>query len=408
MIEIKDKSLCCGCNTCMQRCPQRCITMREDGEGFLYPQIDALMCIDCGLCERICPVLNQNKSKQPLHVFAAKNKNEEQRLRSSSGGIFILLAEQIIRKGGVVFGARFDENWEVEHCYVETIKELDSLMRSKYVQSRIGNTYKETEEFLKQGRQVLFVGTPCQIAGLRKFLRKEYDNLFAVDFVCHGVPSPLVWRRYLAEVKEQFLRSEGAGKKSGLPFSLKSTPVIVGINFREKQRRGYSWKKFGFVVCTKSSLKGDQNSVLLSTKFYENEYMQAFLGDMILRPSCHTCPARRGKSYSDITIGDHWAISSICPDFDDDKGNSLVFVNTEKGEVFWPKEHLQFIETDFIASRMYNGGFSDVVKKHPHRDRFFRKLKKTENLCLLIQKELKVPLYERVIRKILNIGKRNY
>lgn len=140
MIRIIDKSKCCGCNACVQRCPKQCISMREDEEGFLYPYVDIPSCVDCGICEKVCPVLNLEEPRKPLQVFAAKNKNEDQRLRSSSGGIFILLAEQTICEGGVVFGARFDKNWEVEHCYAETLEELEPLMRSKYVQSRIGNT----------------------------------------------------------------------------------------------------------------------------------------------------------------------------------------------------------------------------------------------------------------------------
>ena len=249
MIRIIDKSKCCGCNACVQRCPKQCISMREDEEGFLYPYVDIPSCVDCGICEKVCPVLNLEEPRKPLQVFAAKNKNEDQRLRSSSGGIFILLAEQTICEGGVVFGARFDKNWEVEHCYAETLEELEPLMRSKYVQSRIGNTYKEAERFLKGGRKVLFVGTSCQIAGLHRFLKRDYDNLLTVDFICHGVPSPGVWRKYLGEIENCIpSRSEVAGKNTVLSFSLKSMPVITGIDFREKQLGGYCWKKYGFVV----------------------------------------------------------------------------------------------------------------------------------------------------------------
>lgn len=172
MINITDKSQCCGCNACVQRCPKQCVTMQEDEEGFLYPKVDHAACIDCGLCEKVCPVINKNESRRPMQVFAVKNNNEDQRLRSSSGGIFILLAEQTIKRGGVVFGARFDKDWEVEHCYVETLKELELLMRSKYVQSRIGDSFKQAEHFLKQGRQVMFVGTPCHISALKNSLRK--------------------------------------------------------------------------------------------------------------------------------------------------------------------------------------------------------------------------------------------
>ena len=302
MIHIIDKSKCCGCNACVQRCPKQCIAMQVDEEGFLYPVVDQSVCIDCGLCEKVCPVINLNEPRQPLQVLAAKNRNEEQRLRSSSGGIFILLAEHIIKQGGVVFGARFDKNWEVEHAYAETLEELEPLMRNKYVQSRIGNTYKEAEQFLKQGRQVLFVGTPCLIAGLKKFLRKEYENLLAVDFICHGVPSPGVWRRYLEEIKSE--RSEDAGKNTVLSSSLKSMPVITGINFREKQLGGYSWKKYGFVVHAKSPDKGDKNTVLLSMPYGINPFMRGFLANLYLRPSCYKCPAKAGRSTSDLTIGD--------------------------------------------------------------------------------------------------------
>lgn len=232
MLQITDKSKCCGCNACVQRCPKQCIVMYKDREGFLYPVIDTAVCIDCGLCEKVCPVLNQNNARKPLQVFAAKNKNEIQRLYSSSGGIFILLAEQTIQNGGVVFGARFDQNWEVEHCYAETIEELQPLMRSKYVQSRIANTYKEVEAFLRHGRRVLFVGTSCQIAGLHKFLRKDYDNLLTVDFICHGVPSPGVWYKYLEEIiRDKSSRSEVTGKNSVL-LSTENRPLrAIKIRF---------------------------------------------------------------------------------------------------------------------------------------------------------------------------------
>jgi NAD-dependent dihydropyrimidine dehydrogenase PreA subunit len=327
MIDITDRTKCCGCNACVQRCPKQCIMMHEDEEGFLYPKVDQASCINCGVCDKVCPVLNQGEPKLPIKVFAAKNNNEEQRLRSSSGGIFIALAEYFIKQGGVVFGARFDKNWEVEHAYAETLEDLEPLMRSKYVQSRIGNIYKDAELFLRQGRKVLFVGTSCQIAGLKKFLRKDYDNLLAVDFICHGVPSPGIWRNYLKEIQTE--RSEAAGKNTVLS-SIKSVPVITGINFREKQLGGYGWKKYGFVVHTKSPSKGDKNSVLLSTTFGANIYMDAFLKNYTLRPSCYSCFAKNGKSCSDMTISDFWGLSFCLPDFDDDKGVCATFVYSKK------------------------------------------------------------------------------
>ena len=218
MIEIKEKSSCCGCEACVQCCPKQCLTMHEDCEGFLYPQVDESSCIDCGLCEKVCPVIHQNASQEPLSSYIAINPNEEIRLKSSSGGIFTLLAEKIIAEGGVVFGARFDENWDVVHAWTDTIEGLAPLCGSKYVQSRIGNTYNEAKDFLKQGRKVLFSGTPCQIAGLKKFLRKEYANLLTVDFICHGVPSPGVWRRYLSELRESLRAERDDGKNTVSAF----------------------------------------------------------------------------------------------------------------------------------------------------------------------------------------------
>ena len=238
MIEIKDKKDCCGCQACVTVCTKHCIAMQADNEGFLYPIVDKSACTNCGLCEKVCPVINQSEPHKPLKVYAAKNKNEDIRRQSSSGGIFTLLAEKVINEGGVVFGARFNENWNVVHSWTDTKEGIAALRGSKYVQSTIGNTYNEAREFLKQGRKVLFSGTPCQIAGLKKFLRKEYNNLLTVDVVCHGVPSPLVWRKYLEEVREN-IRAEREAGKNTVSFSLNDLPVITGISFRDKT---HGWK----------------------------------------------------------------------------------------------------------------------------------------------------------------------
>ena len=214
MIHITDREKCCGCEACIQRCPQQCITLHEDGEGFLYPETDEGRCIDCGLCEKVCPVIFQGTGRRPLNVYAAKNPDEEIRWESSSGGVFTLLAEKILSEGGVVFGARFDARWEVVHDYTENVEGLSAFRGSKYVQSRIGDSFRQTECFLKTGRKVLFSGTPCQIAGLKLFLKKEYDNLLTVDFICQGVPSPGVWRKYLKEIAAR----RAAGKNTVLLF----------------------------------------------------------------------------------------------------------------------------------------------------------------------------------------------
>lgn len=335
MINIQDKSKCCGCSACVQRCPKNCISLQEDSEGFLYPHVDEGICVDCGLCEKVCPVLNQSQPRQPLEVYAAKNPNEEIRMKSSSGGIFTLLAEKTIQEGGVVFGAKFDENWEVVHGYTETVDGLEAFRGSKYVQSCIGESYREAERFLREGRKVLFSGTPCQVAGLRLYLRKEYSNLLLVDFVCHGVPSPMIWRDYLKET----IRPLGVvGKNMVSSSSLKDMPVITGIPFRDKRN---GWKKYGFAVHGKSASKADQNLVSPSveddTLFYEshreNLYMEGFLKNLYLRPSCYACPAKAGKSGSDYTLADLWGAKQIVGEWDDDKGLSACLVFDDKLEI---------------------------------------------------------------------------
>lgn len=400
MINIIDKANCCGCNACTQRCPKQCISMKEDEQGFLYPVIDIITCINCGLCQKVCPMLNPSAPKSPLHVFGAKNKNEEQRLKSSSGGIFILLAEYIIKQGGVVFGAKFNQNWEIEHCYAETIEELQPLMRSKYVQSNIGNTYKEAEQFLKQGRQVMFVGSSCQIVGLKRFLRKEYNNLFAIDFVCHGVPSPGVWRKYLEEIKSS--QSETAEKKTTLSFTLKSKPVITGINFREKQNGGYSWKKFGFEIKSKSPSKHDKNTVLKSEIFNENIFMKGFLLNLYLRPSCYKCTAKNGASESDLTVADFWGIQNYHPEFDDDKGVSAVFVHTEKGKNIIKElnQQMETITSDMKEVITSNSSYLQSVSIPKKYSLFWKTYKKTASVHVSVRAAMKITFFEKVEAKL--------
>lgn len=365
MIEIHKKEDCCGCHACVQICPKQCISMHEDEEGFLYPQTDESICIDCGLCEKVCPVINQNEPHKPLEVYAAKNLDEAIRRNSSSGGVFTLFAEQTIKKGGVVFGARFNELWEVVHAYTETTEGLAAFRGSKYVQSRIGNTYKEAEVFLKAGREVLFSGTPCQIAGLRKYLRKDYPNLFLVDFICHGTPSPGVFREYLNEELQKFA-SKGDRKNSVLLLS--NTPdserdnfvgtvdkwKIEAISFRDKQK---GWKKYSFaLVLAKVSASGEKNTVRLSYTLDRHAFMRGFVRDIYLRPSCYDCSSKQLKSGSDITLGDYWGIEKTMPDYDDDRGVSSLTINT-----FAAQTRLAFLQSIDIRKT----SFDDLVKKNP-------------------------------------------
>lgn len=385
MINIAVKSKCTGCSACVQKCPKQCISFEEDREGFKYPKVKLSVCIDCGLCEKVCPVLQQDKPRNPVIVYAAKNSNLSTRLASSSGGIFALLAETILRQNGVVFGARFDIEWNVIHDYTESLDGLSVFLGSKYVQSKIGNTYKYAERFLKEGRKVLFSGTPCQIVGLKKYLRKDYDTLLTVDFVCHGVPSPMIWRDYLNE-KIRPLGVDGRNMVSQL--SLKDLPVITGISFRDKR---YGWKKFGFSVRAKSASKADKNLVSQSvevtdkTLLYEphkaNLYMKGFLKNLYLRPSCYACPAKCGKSGADYTLADFWGASTYVGDFDDDKGLSAVLVYKNKVN----------IESLDMAFKVV--GLNDILSQNPAvikssrmkggRDQFFQHYNREHQIDLI-------------------------
>lgn len=397
MIKIVNKQDCCGCSACVQRCPKHCITLKEDGEGFLYPHVNSDECIDCGLCEKVCPELHHGERHIPLEVYAAKNKDESIRMQSSSGGIFTLLAEKVIQEGGVVFGAAFDANWEVMHTYAETMEGLVDFRGSKYMQSRIGTAYQDAEYFLKQGRKVLFNGSPCQIKGLKLFLRKNYDNLIAVDFICHGVPSPKVWREYL---KETIARK--SGKNSVLPYPI---PCKIGIDTVDFRSKSTGWKKYSFALTlSETSVEGVKNTVLLSSVFSENPFMRAFLADLILRPSCYSCPSKSGRSGSDLTIADYWAIPQVAPEFDDDKGVSLVLVQTEKGKSFYQslKEKTTFIVTSYQEAQGANGGFKEKTPMHPKRSRFFTEFAQSDDIIGLIDRTLRIPLYRKLLKKVKN------
>ncbi len=337
MIEIKDKRECVGCGACAQRCPKQCIDMMDDNHGFLYPAVDADRCINCGLCVKVCPVIQAASPSKPLAVLAAKNIDESVQISSSYGGLFTALARRIIDEGGTVFGARFDAKWEVKHDYALTDEDLKSFRTSKYVQSRMGNAYLQAERFLKEGRKLLFSGTPCQIAGLRLFLRKDYPNLYAIDMVCHGVPSPLIWREYLKWITT----GETSNSYDERPSDRTSVRyVITDINFRDKR---LGWNKFGLSVravaaeftegCHREDTRGEgAEKEILFEPYFDNVYVQAFLKNLDLRESCYACPSKCGKSGSDITLADFWGIRRHMPDAYDRNGVSLVLVNTPQGE----------------------------------------------------------------------------
>ena len=397
MIKITDKKNCCGCTACVQKCPKRCISMKEDHEGFLYPEVDLSTCIDCGLCEKVCPWLNPPDKIIPQKVLAAKNRCEEDRLASSSGGVFIELAKEVLSTGGIVFGAVFDEYWEVEHTYAENLAGVRLMMGSKYLQSRIGNCYQLAEKFLKEGKKVLFSGTPCQITGLYKYLKKEYSNLISVDFLCHGVPSPGVWRRYIHDIFQTPARRTAAGKNTVLSSSLKSVPEITGIEFRDKELTG--WKKYSFVVRGVSADKADKDSVLLSDRHFENPFMRGFLANIYLRPSCYDCKCKNGVSHSDLTIADFWGINHLMPDFDDDKGIGMILINSEKGQNMIDNLDLDIRETSLSDAMRLNGGFREHIEIPYKRKVFFVRYDKI-GVSSAVETALHISIADKIIRKM--------
>lgn len=389
MIDIKEKKNCCGCEACVQRCPKSCITMREDNEGFLYPEIDKDICIDCGLCEKVCPVINQAEERKPLAVYAAKHKDEQIRMASSSGGAFTAIAERVIDEGGVVFGAKFNQDWNVVHSYTETKEGLGTFRGSKYVQSRIGESYKEAEGFLKAGRKVLFSGTPCQIAGLKRFLRKEYDNLLTVDFICHGVPSPKIWREYLKN-KTDSIASRFSGQKE---------IDVENVFFRDKC---LGWKKYKFTLNISIINKGGlENKIKISEPFNNNIYLRGFLTDLYLRPSCHNCPTKSLKSGSDFTIGDFWGVQKIMPQIDDDKGVSIIIVNSINAKTYITKCLIELWPTIYDKILYYNSAIHSSAKMTCKRNSFWKNDGKSfeEKVRILS----KVSHFRKIRRKIVSL-----
>lgn len=308
-IQITDKKQCCGCYACENICPTNALLMSKDAEGFMYPKIDLSRCISCGKCEVVCPMCKMEQLKETFPVaYGATSKDPEIVSASSSGGIFSLLAQEVIDEGGFVFGACFNEKKEVVHSYTNQIKEIERFRTSKYSQSIIGDTYRKVKELLDKDNLVYFSGTPCQVYGLKLYLGKEYSNLILQDLICHGNPSPLVLKKYL-----EYIEKENGEK-------------IDKINFRDKRSGWYNYKV---------SFSGKERSCV--QHFQENIYMQLFLKNYSLRPSCYSCHFKGIQRISDITLGDFWGIENVYPDFSKNRGVTLVILQSKRGERLFGK-----------------------------------------------------------------------
>ena len=390
MLRIDDKAQCCGCSACAQVCPKQCIAMEADTEGFLYPRIDEGKCVNCGLCEKTCPILNAKpETDGEPQAYAAYNKNDEQRLNSSSGGLFALLAEQTIRAGGVVFGAEMTVDCRsVHHVPVDTLDALPRLRGSKYLQSNVEKTYVQAKSCLEDGRNVLYSGTPCEIEGLRAFLKKDYENLLCVDLICHGAPSPKLWEKYV-QYREKCANAR-----------------VNQVVFRHKRN---GWK--AYAVLFKFS-----NHTTYEEAFAKDPYMQMFLQDLCLRPSCYACKFKKKHRTSDITLADFWGCQNVCPEMDDDKGLSAVLVHSVKGKTAFAAIQDQLVVKPVEVEQVVKGNPSLIRSSvlPARRDEFMRHMddKTIEQLARRYLKrpsklkKLRAKVIAKIRRKVKSVFKR--
>lgn len=347
MREIVKKDRCCGCAACEQKCPKHAICMTEDKNGFQYPVIDQSQCVNCKKCVQVCPVSNTTERTDDLQkCYAAQNREQQEVLESSSGGVFSLLARAVIQQGGVVVGAAFDEKFEVKHLVIETEEELYKIRGSKYVQSNTEGIYKQVRTYLGKKRLVFFSGTPCQVNGLYGYLGGSSDLLITTDLVCHGVPSPVVWRKYKDE------RTEGDN--------------IQKVNFREKSN---GWVDF--------ALKIDAEKAHYHKNYMQDEYMYAFMQNWSLRKSCYQCEVKGMQRKSDITLADYWGYKgSFFPH--KDLGVSMMILHTQKAVALFNeiKADLLYEEKELNTALSGNGVYYDSVPLPRKRALFFTYLRR--------------------------------
>ena len=388
MAQLAPQNQCTGCTACESICPHRCIHMVSDIEGFSYPIVDNTVCVNCGLCQSVCPVLHHPKTPNLYtRAYAAICTQEEIRLKSTSGGVFTLLAKWIFDRGGVVFGAAYDEDFSVRHCVISREDELQKLRTAKYAQSTLGDTFAKVYDELKSGKYVLFSGTPCQIVGLQAYLKKPRERLITVDVVCHGVPSPKVWQHYIAYRREH----DAPGCR------------IDAINLRSKVT-GWPGYSVRFLY---------NNGTCYSARNNEDPFLKGFVGDYYLRPSCYECEFKGVSRNSDFTLADYWGVWSQLPEYNDGKGTSLVLVHSPVARQIWSQiqAYLRCQELDPLKSVEENPSALAASGKPQNREEFWKRYQ-DEDFTALITELLPPPappqkqtLLKRVVRRAKRIVK---
>ena len=368
------KNSCCGCGVCKNGCPVKAITMKNDSEGFVYPVVEEDKCINCKKCINLCPMINKefsdNQYDKPL-TFAVKHKDNNIRSLSRSGGIFSALTDCVLSCGGIVYGCALDKDFVAHHIRADNHDDRNRMRGSKYVQSEIADIYNYVINDLKNGKSVVYSGTSCQIQAVKNIVPNSLqDNLYTVDIVCHGVPSPLVWKNYL-----QMCETKYGGK-------------VTGVDFRNKTK--YGWKDHVETITI--------DNVEYDSKVYTN----MFYNHLIIRPSCYNCPYKRIIHPGDITIADCWGIDKLCKTFNDDKGVSLVLVNNEKGKIWFDKvvNEVDCISADInkCSQPPFHGNY--IIPSN--RNKFWKmyKTKGIESVCQVYGKRMKPSLLDKIKRKI--------
>lgn len=386
MINITAKEKCCGCEACVRICPKQCISFNLDTEGFFYPKVDLNLCIQCNLCEKVCPSIHYESEPITPDFYAAKSNDCEILKDSTSGGIFSEICRYVISKKGVICGACFDKNWDVIHDCSE--QSYTQFMGSKYVQSRIGDVFVKIRDYLNNNRTVLFSGTPCQVKGLKNFLRRDYDNLITIDFICHGVPSISIWREYLKQWFKDNTFQQQEGNSPG------NTDKIINIKFRDKMS---GWSSFHL---TFNVLHSDKTIFYIYSYKKKNAYLRGFLNDITLRPSCYECQFKNYNSGSDITLGDLWGASDIV-DWNVDEGVSAIVINTSKGRKIF--ENLAITKKNITEANILgqNPSLRKSVKCPPRRKHFFEAISTNKNIIESLNKYSMPPLKDRIRSSII-------